>query len=279
MSALQRRRVVAALGAALCAPGLVRAEAATSALERIRRRGSLVVGLYNDMPPFHSAGRGIDVELARALARQLGVSLSMLPFNADENMADDLRNVVWRGHFLGWGPADVLMHVPVDTPLMQANPRVQILAPYYRERVAIAWRKEALPRLESLADLRGLPVAVAGQSLAGWLLIGAEQGALRESLQTRLPDGVAAAQALQRGEVVAAGGLASELESALHGDDRFVIGPLPSPRAPHDGWAIGLAIKKDATDLALALQQAMQALQASGRVKELFRAHDVAWHL
>lgn len=171
------------------------------------------------------------------------VGLSMLPFHADENMADDLRNVVWRGHFLGWGPADVLMHVPVDPPLMQANPRVQILVPYYRERVAIAWRKEVLPRLESLADLHGRPVAVAGQPLAGWLLIGAEQGALRESLQTRLPDGVAAAQALQRGEVVAAGGLASELESALHGDDP------------------------------------MQALQAGGRVQELFRAHHVAWHL
>ena len=274
---MKRRSVVVALGAALAAPSL-RAQA-DGALERIRRRGSLVVGLYHDMPPFHAQGRGIDVEIARALAAQLGVGLSMLPFHADENMGDDLRNVVWRGHFLGWGPADVLMHVPVDPPLMAANPRVQILAPYYRERVAIAWRKDALPRLDDLADLRGLPVAVAGQSLAGWLLIGAEQGALRDSLRTRLPDGVAAAQALQRGEVVAAGGLASELESALHGDDRFAIAPLPSPRAPRDGWAVGLAIKKDAGDLALALQQAMQALQTGGRLQELFRTHDVAWRL
>jgi ABC-type amino acid transport substrate-binding protein len=203
----------------------------------------------------------------------------LLPFQADENMADDLRNVVWRGHFLGWGPADVLMHVPVDPPLMQANPRVQILAPYYRERVAIAWRKESLPALQSLSDLRGLPVAVAGQSLAGWLLIGAEQGALRDSLQTRSSDGVAAARSLQRGEVVAAGGLASELESALSGDDRFTIAALPSPRAPRDGWAVGLAIRKESADLAAALQQAMQTLQAGGRLQELFRAHNVAWHL
>ena len=36
------------------------------------------------------------------------------------------------------GPADVLLHVPVDRPLMAANPRVSIFAPYYRERVMIA---------------------------------------------------------------------------------------------------------------------------------------------
>jgi hypothetical protein len=73
---------------------------------------------------------GIDIDLARALAGALDLKLSLLPFNADENMNDDLRNMVWKGHYLGYGPADVLMHVPVDRPLMQANPQVQIFAPY-----------------------------------------------------------------------------------------------------------------------------------------------------
>lgn len=274
---MKRRHCIAAFGAALVAPTLLAQQ--PTALDRIRQRDSLVVGLYHDMPPFHANGRGIDVELARAVAAKLGVSLSMLPFHADENMADDLRNVVWRGHYLGWGPADVLMHVPVDRPLMEANPRVQILAPYYRERVAIAWRKEALPRVETMADLRGVPVAVAGQSLAGWLMIGADGGALRESLSTRWPDGAAAAQALKDGRVSAAAGLASELESMLVGDERFVVGPLPSPRAPRDGWAVGCAVKKDAQDLALALQQAMRELSDTSQLESLFQQQGVTWRL
>lgn len=274
-----RRHCLGLLAGAFAAPHAL-AQPGDTALARIRQRGSLQVALYQDMPPFHANGSGIDVELARALAERLGVSLSLMPFNAGDDMGDDLRNAVWRGHYLGWGPADVLMHVPVDRPLMEANPRVQILAPYYRESVALAWDRKALPRgVESLAELRGVPTAVAGQSLAGWLLIGAEDGALRESLRTTWPDGTAAAQALKSGGVGAAAGLQSELESVLVGDDRFVIAPLPSPRAPRSGWAVGLAVKKESGELALALQQAMSDLAASSRLQAAFAAQHVRWRL
>jgi len=273
---VNRRQCLAALGAAAAVPLAAAQEA--SALERIRRRGRLLAGIYHDMPPFHVQGEGIDVDIARSLAARLGVELTPLPFHAGENMDDDLRNMVWRGHYLGWGPADVLLHVPVERGLMIANPRVQVVAPYYRERVAIAWRREALgPVLESLSALRGRPVAVAGQSLAGWLLIGADGGALRETLSTRWRDGVAAAATLRDADAVAAGGLVSELESVLHGDDRFAIAPLPAPRAPADGWAVGCAVRKDADDLALALQQAMQSLQASGELAASFERRGVRW--
>jgi ABC-type amino acid transport substrate-binding protein len=267
--------VLAALGAACLSPALAADE--PGALQRIRQRGTLVVGLYHDMPPFHVNGEGIDVEIARALAAELGVALSMLPFHADEDMADDLRNMVWRGHYLGWGPADVLMHVPQDPALLQENPRVQVVAPYYRERVAIAWDRRALPALDSLGALRGRPVAVAGQSLAGWLLIGAEHGALRDTLQTRFADGVAAATALAAGSVVAAAGHASELEAVLARDPRYAIEPLPAPRAPREGWVVGCAVKKESTDLARALQQAMETIAAASHVRSAFEKRGVRW--
>lgn len=246
---------------------------------KIQQRGSLVVALYQDMPPFHDQGRGIDADLGRALAGELGLGFSALPFAAGESMGDDLRNMVWKGHYLGWGPADVLLHVPLDAPLLRDNPQVQVVAPYYRERVMIAVDRRKLPVIESLAQLRAQPVAVAGQSLAGWLMLGAQDGILRESLITHLPDGVAAARALQRGEVVAAAGLASELQCVLAGDDRFALQPLPSPRAPRDGWAVGCAVRKDATELAFALQKTMQSLQASGKLRAIFDAQHVAWTL
>jgi ABC-type amino acid transport substrate-binding protein len=271
-----RRAALWRIGAAALA-GSVPLAASATPLERIRERGVLKVGLYHAMPPFHVDGQGIDVALAGALAAALGVKAALLPFHADENMNDDLRNMVWRGHYLGYGPADVLLHVPVDRPLMDANPQVGIVAPYCRERVAIARRLGDVPRLDTLAPLAGLAVAVPGRSLAGWLLLGADGGAYRQRLLTQWNDGAEAARALQRGEVPVAAGLASELESVLRGDARFAIEPLPSPRAPRQGWAVGMAVRRDATALAQALQRAVDALVAGGELQQFFARANVGW--
>ena len=283
-----RRRLLLrglAAAAALGAAGIVPARAAPAApdatapspLPGLRRPGTLTVAVYEDLPPFHVAGRGIDVDLARALADALGVHLALLPFRADDNVADDLRNMVWKGHYLGYGPADVLLHVPVDAPLMDANPQVRLLAPYWRERVMIARRLDRLPRLDSLAELQGQAVAVPGQTLAGWLMLGAEGGALRSQLVTHWPDGAAAAQALRRGEFAVCAGLDSELQSVLAGDERFAITPLPLPRAPRAGWAVGLAVRRDAVDLAEALQAAMATLASGGQLAQMFAHANVHW--
>ena len=271
-----RRNCLAAGAAGLAAWALPSLAQEKTALQRVRERGTLSVGLYNEMPPFHNAGQGIDVALAHALAAALGVKASLLPFNADENMNDDLRNIVWKGHYLGFGPADVLLHVPVDRPLMAANPQVTIFAPYFRERVMIARSLAAAPKMDTLDDLAGKKIAVPGQSLAGWLLIGAESGKYREQLSTTWKDGVAAAEALYKGEVQAAAGHASELESVLAGDARFAIEPLPLPRMK-DGWVVGLAVKKSNDDLAQALQGAINTLATSGELGRMFAAGKVSW--
>ncbi|MBI5717699.1 MAG: transporter substrate-binding domain-containing protein [Burkholderiales bacterium] len=254
------------------------ASASEGALARIRARGRLSVALYHALPPFHQDGRGIDVELAQALAKALGVELAPLPFHAGESMDDDLRNMVWRGHYLGHGPADVMLHVPVDRPLMAGNPRVQIFAPYYREQVSIARDRTRLPELPSLDALQGAPVAVNGLSLAGWLLIGAEGGRFREQLRTKWRDGTEAAAALQRGEVAAAAGHTSELEAVLGRDERFAIEVMPLPQA-RNGWAVGCAVKKEAVDLAQAVQAAMNGLAAGGALREMFARGGVRWRV
>jgi ABC-type amino acid transport substrate-binding protein len=266
------------LGAAASLAGLTLAlPVAATPLAKLRERGTLVVGLYNDMPPFHVAGKGIDVELARALADSMQLKLSMLPFHADEDMNDDLRNMVWRGHYLGFGPADVLMHVPVDKPLMDNTPQASIFGPYYRERVAVARNVAALPKLESLADIGKEPVAVPGLSLAGWLMLGADSGAYKDQVRTQFKDGCEAARALLAGEVKVAAGLSSELQSVLAQDSRFVVEPLPSPRAPRNGWAVGMAVKRDSTELAQALQRGVNELSADGRLSKIFAAAGVGW--
>ncbi len=270
---LSRRAALAAL-AAVGAAAFAQQEA--PALERIRARGRLVVAVYQELPPFSVGGEGIDVDLARALAKTLGLELSLLPFSAGENMDDDLRNMVWRGHDLGFGPADVLLHVPVDAPLMRNNPRVHILAPYYRERLVMARDVQRLPKGEARADYVGQKIAVSAQSLAWWLMTGADGGAWRDQLVTTAKDGAAAVRALKSGDVAAAAGQLSQFESELAGDTRFVIEPLPVPRL-RDGWTIGCAVKREATDLALAVQGAINTLATSGELGRIFAKAKLSW--
>ena len=276
---MNRRAVLRGLGAVAAAGLPLGALAAGDGLAGVKARGTLVAAVYTDMPPFNVNGRGIDVDLAGALAESLGVKLSLLPFPAGEDMGDDLRNMVWKGHYLGYGPADVMLHVPVDAPLMDATPQVRIFAPYWHDRVMIARNVAQLPHLETLAQLNGKSVAVPGQTLAGWLMIGADGGAYRGQLTTTWKDGVEAAAALKRGEFAAAAGLGSELESVLAGDERFVITPLPTLHNSRAGWAVGLAVKKDAADLAAALQKAVDDLAAGDRLRQIFAKGNVAWQV
>jgi ABC-type amino acid transport substrate-binding protein len=81
---------------------------------------------------------------------------------------------------------------------------------------------------------------------------------------------------LLRGEVGAAAGNASELESVLAGDERFIIEPLPVPRM-REGWVVGCAVKADATDLALAVQQALNEMGTSGALGALFTRAKLVW--
>jgi ABC-type amino acid transport substrate-binding protein len=247
-----------------------------SALAKIRARGSLIVAVYKDMPPFNDESQGIDVDLAAALAKSLDLKLSLLPFQAGESVADDLRNMVWKGHYLGFGPADVLLHVPVDAPLIADSPQVTIFAPYYRERVMIARDLTLVAQMPSLGAFTGRKIAVPGQTLSGWLLIGADGGAYKEQLVTALKDGCEAAQALLRGEVAAAAGTASELESVLGGNPRYAIEPLPLPRM-RDGWPIGCAVKRGSSDLAQAVQAAMNDLAGNGQLAAIFGRAKVGW--
>ena len=58
-------------------------------------------------------------------------SLATIDFSLKtEDMNDDLRNMVWKGHYLGTQPSDVMMHVPVDEHLAKANDKVRPLRLY-----------------------------------------------------------------------------------------------------------------------------------------------------
>ena len=236
--------------------------------------GVLKVAVYKEFAPFSDNGQGIDVDLAAALARKLSLKLSLLPFPAGENLNDDLRNMVWKGHYLGYGPADVMLHVPVDRALMASNDKVEIFAPYHVESVRLVRSARSIPVFDGLDALAGKRLGVEQVSLAGMVLLGEGNGRFRD--QVRLFHSSAEAlQQLKAGELDAVLANRSEIESALRGDPAFPVEQVSFQRLPRAGWAVGMAVKKDNTEVAKKLQAALNELAASGELKEIFARHGV----
>lgn len=245
-----------------------------SALVKIRHSGVLKVALYRNFAPFSHDGHGVDVDLAEALAAKLGVKMSPLWFDADENMEDDLRNMVWKGHYLGYGPADVMMHAPIDPAYMAKVDRVKFFAPYHRERYAIARQLDLLPTLDDFAPFEKLPLGVEGDTLAASVMLSAEGGRYRNTIKTFRSAGEAVA-ALKAGAVAAVLAQQGELEGGLRGDARMAIDLPPHPILQKRQWPLGLAVKKQSDDLAQALQAAINELTADGTLKAIMQRHGV----
>ncbi len=273
---MQLRRVLAALVLSLVCLGGAQA----ASLEKVRERGALEIAAYRDFPPFsYRAGErraGIDVELGRALADKLGVRLAVRMVGADETVEDDLRNNVWKGHYIGGGTVDVMMHVPFDPAFAKRNDRVRFLTPYFRERIAVVAHPERAGRVSRVADLDGLRIGVELDTLADFYLLSGRQVTLRDDV-VHFANLTLAAAALRAGEIDAIMGPQGEFEGILGetlGD--FLVS---HPRLPgllrHNYWDVGLAVRIDHQALAAAVVRAMSELRDAGTIRAIFARHGV----
>ena len=249
-------------------------------LDNIRTRGVIEIAVYEGFPPYSSRTRGratgVDVSVAKALAEKLGVNTELRLFRADESLEDDLRNQIWKGHYLGGGTADVMMHVPVDADLAQENEQVAIVAPYYRETIVVA-RQRRLQDAMTLDQLEGERIGAEKLTLASDYLALALGGSLRDDLV--LFESVAdAADALRQGSVAAIMAPRGELEGALGIDaEKYAIGQMALPRLRHNGWDLGVAVRSSHSELAQAVGTAMQELREEGVIEQIFKAHGLAY--
>jgi ABC-type amino acid transport substrate-binding protein len=268
-----RRRVLAAgllLGAGIAAPGAVLA----AEVPVLREPGILKVAVYNDLAPFSDHGQGIDADLGTALAGKLGLKPALLPFNAGDDLGDDLRNMVWKGHYLGYGPADVMLHVPVDRMLMNANPQVEIFAPYYVETVRLVRSVRAIPRFDGIDTLAGKRIGVEKVSISGMVMLGEGGGRFREQVHI-YPTAIEALEQLKAGGLDAVLATRAQIESVMKGDPAFPLQDVPFDRLPRGGWAIGMAVRKDNLGLARRLQAALNDMAANGELRTIFAKYGV----
>lgn len=263
------------LGVALLASQTVFGQARD--LPEIQEKGVIRVAMYNDYPPYSARGKGIDLEVAEAVAKRLKVRLDPLWFDADENVDDDLRNMVWKGHYLGHGPADAMIHAPIDPELARRNPQVRFVAPYYRERLAIARSTARVPRLDDLSFLDNESIGAEDASLASIVLLSYQGGKYREKVR-HFKSPTAAMEALKKGEIAAVMAQQAEAQGLLKGAGDFTISPPPLPGGiATRQWVLGVAVKAGHKDLAAAIEKAMTELAAEGELERIFARHGVSY--
>jgi ABC-type amino acid transport substrate-binding protein len=263
--------------AALLAAGTVLLGAAAPASadwDKIRQSGHLKVAVYDQFAPFSDRSSGIDVDLAQALATRLGLKLSLLPFPAGENLGDDLRNMVWKGHYLGYGPADVMLHVPVEPMLMNESPKVAIFAPYHVETVRLVRSAQSMPTFDGIDALEGKTIGVEKVSIAGMVLLGEGNGRFRDHVRI-FESAAEALQQLKAGKLDAVLANRSEIEATFRDDPAFPLNEVAFQRLPRAGWAVGMAVRKEDQDVARLLQAAINDMKASGELQAIFARHGV----
>ena len=244
-------------------------------LDEIRSSGTLSVAVYTKFAPFSDEARGIDIDIARALGEKLGVKVSFLPFDADESMDDDLRNMVWKGTVLGYGPADMMMHVPTEAAFANRNDQVTILGAYFRDTLQIARDLARIPELRTIDALANEPVGVEADSL-GAAILASPSGGHRVTDLHHYTDMNEAFHDLKAGTLSAVLALGTQAQAAMSKESGYAVDMAPlAGRVPPAGWTFGLAVKADYKGLAEALDQAMTALEQDGTLDAIFASHGV----
>ncbi|EGD58216.1 extracellular solute-binding protein, family 3 [Novosphingobium nitrogenifigens DSM 19370] len=279
---MARRAFLAGALTAATAVALPR-QAEAAPLAKVRETGVLRVAVYADNRPWSwvegGVVRGIDADLARAMAEKIGVRAEVIAFMPGDDIAADLRNTVWRGGLLGFQVCDVMMHVPFDRQIMIENDQVAILGPYYREGFAMACGNEQSDCEVPPAQLHGRRLAAETATVSDEYLLTAFGGVLRNDVH-HYRGGYEATEAVVEGKADAVLATRAQVEAALHDRPQNAVhrrkGPIPALFSP--GWDIAMAVKDNSRTLGDLLENSIVEMTKNGRIESIFAQYGVAWH-
>lgn len=251
-------------------------------LALIRAEGTIEIAVYNSFPPYSfpepdGGYAGIDVDIAHAIAEEMGLQMKLRAITADENMEDDLRNNIWKGHYLGGGVADVMLHVGADPEFAARNAEdVIIFSPYFHETMAIAHGRDS--NFKSLLDLTDREVGVQLDTLGDYFLTNAFSGQLRDNV-VHFDTVPAAIKAMLDGEVAAVMAPRGELQGAVAAAKaaNVEISQTTLSGLYRSDWEVGLAVAAGNDQLKAALAETMDQLEQDGTLEQIFRAYGVEY--
>src|SRR6266511_299129 len=240
----------------ILAAGLAMAE--QGGLGTIRDRGYLRVCADPANLPFSSADAttpGFEVELARLVARELGV----------EARVQWHPNVVRALRPLREGECDLFMGLPTDERFAAGTPWVAVSRPYYVMSHALVARADS--GIRTLSDLAAQRVAIEAASVADLYLLGldVQRGLYKTQAE--------AFRAVVAGEAPAALLWRPVASWLARGDAALRVIALAEPRLE---FPVGAGVQRRHRELAEAIEAAIGRLQERGEVQRVLERYGVS---
>ena len=263
------------------------------AFDDIIESGVLKVAMYENFPPYSyqqdGQPRGVDFELAQKLAEGLALKLEVLWVTPDETLDDDLRNFIWKGHYLRRDVlADVMLRVPYDREFSYKrnelgeliNELVVMFGPYQRERWQTAYDDRRIEDVPSVAVFQYHPIGVEVDSVPSFYLSSVFEGRLAKNLH-HYPSVQQAFAALKEGEVDATMAMRGEIEwlMAQAGDSHLKLAENAYPNMGKQVWDLGMAVHESNRQLAYALEEVLEPLILEGGMEKLYAKHGLHYEL
>ena len=232
----------------------------------------MLFAVYEDYPPYsweeNGKPRGVDVEIARLIAEDLGVEARFNFVTAGENLDADLRNNIWKGPLINGRVSNVMMRIPYDSAFKCRVEQVVFTGQYAAESIAIAYDKASYPDEKPVpAYFRFDTVAVENDSIADFYLSSFAGGQLGGNVQ-RFPDMTGAMEALADGETMAAMGQMGQLEFGQ--TDTIGIHQPPLAGFAVSKWTLGVAVNFRYRPLSYAVDDAIYAALQDGRIAAIY---------
>lgn len=246
----------------------------------------ITVAVYNDFVPFsyqeNEQAKGIDIDIAKHIAKQLGVTLKLRWVTADENVEDDLRNNLWKGHYLKRTVADLMLRVPYDKKYSElrddigelVHAQVHMFAPYHTESWKIVFNSKNIDTVSTMAVFQYHNIGVEIDSIPQFYLISAFNGRMqnRTKQYASIP---LAISAMQKHKVDAVMGLRSQISHYQHKLDSntYQLASNAFPMIGKQQWDIGMAVKSDYRQLGYAIDDIVSAMIKQGLMEKIFKKY------
>ncbi|MEQ8824516.1 MAG: transporter substrate-binding domain-containing protein [Filomicrobium sp.] len=263
---------------------VIASSAVARPLDDVKAHGVLRVNVYTETWPFSwvEDGKvlGIDADIGRAIARELGLKADIIARGAGESVDDDIRSNIWQGPRTGGVKGDVMLHVPMDRELIARNNLAAISNAYFHEEVVLAVKTDVLGEdasLDSFLDGKGNKVACEFGTSTHYFLAFARDGKIRNNVSPFKVFKSAAENFLEGGS---SGLMArrAQIEAAISGKDLKLKFSTPEfPETLRSKWNIGIAVKEDSRDLGYAIGAALRKLRGNGELAKIFNKYGVSY--
>ncbi|MDY0972708.1 cystine ABC transporter substrate-binding protein [Siccibacter turicensis] len=253
LAKLGRQALMGVMAVALVAGVSVNAMAQENLLNKVKERGTLLVGLEGTYPPFSFQGddgklTGFEVEFAEALAQHLGVKAALKPTKWDGMLASlDSKRI------------DVVINQVTISD--ERKKKYDFSTPYTVSGIQALVKKENANTIKTAADLKGKKVGVGlGTNYEEWLRANVQGVDIRT-----YDDDPTKYQDLRVGRIDAI------LVDRLAALDlvKKTKDTLAAAGEPFSRQEAGVAVRKDNEDLLKAIDAAIAEMQKDGTLSKI----------